>query len=235
MTVDGDLIIEGAGDITIDNVNVSGKILITNGSIVSLAGGTKASEIQIRSHNSVSVNIQSADVKKVTVDNAGNEAVISGSVAEVNVNSNTPVMLNNANIATVNVNSMDSFVAVFGNSTVRDLSVVENAVYSQVVIEGSSVENAELNSLSSVITASESTINSVTINGGGASSAVVLSNSASAETVTINAIDTILSVSGSSVVLLTSIGSNAVNTIVEVDIDSDILRLIDDGINTVIE
>lgn len=169
MTLTGDLVIGdgvGDGDVTLDNVVVTGRMVIRGGgeNSIKIIGNSNVQNIIIaRVDGQVRVFAQDGtQIGTVEVDGS-DDVIIEGAVTSVTVAAaNITVNLNNATVATVNVAGTNSNVVVGSGSTVNSVTV--NAANANITTSaGSTITNVVVNAPSANISGS-GTVTSVQAN-----------------------------------------------------------------------
>lgn len=176
MTLTGDLVIGdgvGDGDVTLDNVNVTGRMVIRGGgeNSIKIIGTSNVQSIIIaRVDGKVRVYAQDGtEIGTVEVDGS-DDVIIEGTVTNVTVAAaDITVNLNNATVAAVNVAGTNSNVVVGSGSTVNKVTV--NATNASVSASaGAKITDVVVNAASATISGSgtittvEANANNVSVN-----------------------------------------------------------------------
>lgn len=144
VTVHGDLIVGdgvGAGEVTLDSVNVTGKVIIRGGGIHSiLIKGTSSAEnvIIAKVDGNVRVAVEkNAMVRTVVVNDGKDQILIEGNIGTLQVEAPAvPIIVQNATINTVNVNAEGVDLTVAKGSTVANVNVAKNAENAKISVVG---------------------------------------------------------------------------------------------------
>lgn len=146
MTIDGDLIVgEGVGDgeVTLDGVNLTGRLVIRGGgenSIViknkSNVGSvvlSKTGDGGVRLHTEKDCNI---DV--VYIPDGKDDIILEGTFNQVDVATDAPVVLKSATVAGLTVSGENASVSTQGHTEITTVMVEEKAAGATLTVDGSS-------------------------------------------------------------------------------------------------
>jgi len=143
VTVKGDLIIGdgvGEGDLTLDNVEVTGKMIVRGGgeNSIIIKGNSKIVQITVAK---VDGNIRvytedGSEVEIVYIDDGKEKVTIEGNVKNLVVQSETEISIKDANIDKITLESPKSKIKVEETSNVKDIEIEKEAEESSVKIEG---------------------------------------------------------------------------------------------------
>lgn len=159
ITVPGDIIIGdgvGDGDVTLDHVNIGGRLVVRGGGVnsIKITGGEQAWQVVIAKvdGNVRVVADEGTQVETITVEDGSDDIIIEGSVATVNVETEgVTVKLNNARVDKLNVVAANTAVTMSGKTAVTYLSVSEGA-------EGTKVEADKGVTISNVLADTDLTL-----------------------------------------------------------------------------
>lgn len=158
VTISGDLIIGdgvGNGDVTLDNVNVAGRLLVRGGGehSIRIINGSNVGNVIVTKTSSGGVRVFSssgARVDIVEVDDGMDAVQFEGSFGEIKVTTDTPITLSNANVTTLTVASEGAEVSI-ASGTVTNVQLTEIAVSATLsTSEGSSVGTIEVASSATI-------------------------------------------------------------------------------------
>jgi len=143
MTVTGDLILSegvGEGDVTLENVTVTGRTTIRGGGAnsIHIKGDSKISEIIIEKRDDGSIRIVTADgaeVDAVYVDDGSDDIILTGDFKSVTIAEGVDVKAVDASIKSVNMTGAATF-DVDAKSTVDTLTAAGTAGGASVTVEG---------------------------------------------------------------------------------------------------
>lgn len=133
VTVHGDVIIgDGVseGDITLDRVNVEGRLVVRGGGVNSIhIINSTASQILIsKVDGNVRVAVdQASSINIIMVMDGKDDVVVEGSVTKLVVESDTPVVVKDASIETVEVTAPNATLSLTGRTTVDSVEINEQA------------------------------------------------------------------------------------------------------------
>ncbi|NCC67167.1 MAG: S-layer homology domain-containing protein [Clostridia bacterium] len=124
LTVNGDLIIGegvGTGDVYLDGVTVSGRVVVRSGgsNSIHVISGSSVGRIIIAKTDSGSVRIVTeggSQVEIVVVDDGSDDIILEGSFGSVDVESDTPVVLRAAQVETLTVSAPNASVSLLSGS-----------------------------------------------------------------------------------------------------------------------
>ncbi|MEG1500496.1 MAG: S-layer homology domain-containing protein, partial [Clostridiales bacterium] len=129
LTIKGDLIIGdgvGTGDITLDNVKVEGRTVVRGGGVnsVKIMGNSKLGSLIIgRTDGAVRVVTSGgATVETVFINDGKDDVIVEGKFNNVQVDTDIPVMLNNADIKNVTATGQNANLTVSSNSKVETVA-----------------------------------------------------------------------------------------------------------------
>ncbi|TJX12819.1 S-layer homology domain-containing protein [Tissierella creatinini] len=135
LTISGDLIVAdgvGDGDLILDNVNVSGRMVVRGGGINSIIirGDSKVGRLIIsRVDGAIRVVTEDgAIVDVVNVDDGLDQVIIEGTVGDVEIETEVPVIFINAKVESVVVSASNA-----------QLTVDENSKVEQIIVEASNI------------------------------------------------------------------------------------------------
>ncbi len=173
LTIKGDLIVGdgvGSGDLTLDNVKVSGRlvvrgggensILLKNGSSVGSAMVCKADDggVRIRSEEGCSIDV-------VNINDGMDNIILEGTFNQVVVNTNTTVVLNSATVTGLTIKAEKANVTLDGTSNVSVVQIDKTAKNTELKVN-KDAKVATLNSAAeNVIVKGEGTVTSATVSG----------------------------------------------------------------------
>ena len=159
ITVPGDIIIGdgvGDGDVTLDHVNIEGRLVVRGGGVnsIHIIGGEQAWQVVIAKvdGNVRVVADEGTKIETITVEDGSDDIIIEGNVATVNVETEgVTVKLNNARVDKLNVVAANTAVTMSGKTAVTYLSVSEGA-------EGTKVEADKGVTISNVLADTDLTL-----------------------------------------------------------------------------
>lgn len=136
VTVHGDVIIGdgvGEGDVTLDNVNIEGRLVVRGGGVNSIyiINDSTTDHIivsKVDGHVRVVVDKSSyTGTISISMQGGRDTVIIEGDVKKLVVESDTPVMVKDASIETVEVTAPNAALSLTGNTTVDSIEVSEQA------------------------------------------------------------------------------------------------------------
>jgi len=144
VVVEGDLIVGdgvGDGDLILDHVEVKGRMVVRGGgeNSIIIKGTSKVGHIIIaRVDGAVRVVTEGdAEVEIITVDDGKDVVILEGTISKLTIQTETPVILRNANLTSITVDTQNAHVTVEEGTKVEELIVNEKAEDTKVVVEGS--------------------------------------------------------------------------------------------------
>ena len=158
VTVDGDLIIGdgvGGGDITLEDVIVTGRMVVRGGgqnSIIIRGKSSVSNVVAAKVDGAVRVKVEGdAEVEIIIVDDGSDDIIIEGNVGSVEVKSDVTVTISNANIGSVKVaeNAEAAKIVVSADSKVENVEV--QAQNAEINVEGT-VNNVSTSAANTVVT-----------------------------------------------------------------------------------
>ncbi|MDD3268500.1 MAG: GLUG motif-containing protein [Syntrophomonadaceae bacterium] len=174
--ISGDLIIAegvGNGDITMNNVTVSGNTLVRGGGSDSIhIKGGQISHLIMEKTDGGSIRIVSSEgavVEAVLVDKGTDDIILTGSFASITVTADVGIKAVDAQVGQVDVTARNAVLNVDKDSVVSTLNVAEAAADTKITVSGR-VETLTANAKISVsnqgtITKAQINANGVSING----------------------------------------------------------------------
>ncbi len=163
LTVNGDLVIAqgvGNGEVTLDNVKVSGTTYVRGGGSNSvIVKNSKLERVNVSKSGNAAVSIKlasSAEIVNLVAAESEQKVNVQGKVGTVTAQAKSSVNLVSATVTNVTVVGKNAVVSVGSGTTVRNLTVEEDA--SNTVLTVSGTVNSISNSANSV---------SVTVSSGG--------------------------------------------------------------------
>ncbi len=143
MTIDGDLIVGdgvGSGNLILDNVTVTGRMVVRGGgeNSIIIRGTSNISQIIVANVNGA-VRIlteEGAVVDAIYVNDGENKVVIEGEIGILTIQSDVPVMLVNATVKNVIIEAENSSLDVDSKSNIDSLTVDKNAGQTSINVEG---------------------------------------------------------------------------------------------------
>lgn len=165
MNIDGDLIIgEGVanGEVTLDNVDISGRMVVRGGGAHSiilknksavgsvLVGKTGDGSLRIRTEEGCRIEV-------IKIDDGKDEVILEGEFNQVAVNTDVPVILENAEVTGLTIAAKNAEVSLTGDTSISAVQVSTEAEGTSLAVE----EDAE-------VTAVISKAENVTVQGEGA-------------------------------------------------------------------
>ena len=144
LTVNGDLIIGdgvGEGDLTLENVNVLGKVIVRGGGVnsIKIIGNSNVKNVVVaKVDGNVRVNVSAeASVEVVSINDGKNDVIVEGNIKNLVVESaEAPVIVKNAAIENISVNVPNTDLKVDQQSKVTNVDVAKAASNTVVKIEG---------------------------------------------------------------------------------------------------
>ena len=135
VAVDGDLIVgEGAanGDVWLDNVKISGRLVIRGGgeNSVHIINGSDVGSVLIGKTGDGGVRLRTEEgcrVQAVVIDDGRDEIILEGRFNQVAVETDAPVILNNAVVTGLTVNAENADVTAAGASVIDAAKLSESA------------------------------------------------------------------------------------------------------------
>ena len=165
LTVSGDLIIGdgvGTGDVTIDNVSVTGRIVLRGAGVNSfkVIGKSSAASVTVTKTTTGGVHIDVSDeasVDVIYIDDGSDEVIVEGKVGMVSVASEgASVSLKNAEVSTVSVVAANASVTV-ESGTVSSVIVAYGASSATIKVAQSTKPGAASASIGTIATAAADT------------------------------------------------------------------------------
>ncbi|MEA4920196.1 MAG: S-layer homology domain-containing protein, partial [Clostridiaceae bacterium] len=144
MKITGDLIISegvGSGDVTLDNVTVTGNTIVRGGGAnsIHIKGGSQISNIIVEKTDSGDIRVvtsEGAVIDAVYVDDGSDDVILTGSFQSLTIAANVTVKAVGASIDTINLTAEDSSLDVDKKSSVTSLNVSETATGANVTVSG---------------------------------------------------------------------------------------------------
>ncbi len=151
--IDGDLIIgEGAanGDVWLDNVKVSGRLVIRGGgkNSVHIINGSEVGSILIGKTGDGGIRLRTEEgcrVQTVVIDDGKDDIILEGSYNQVAVATDAPVILRDADVTGLTVKVKDAEVTVAGTSEIDAVKLSSDAANASFHVG----KNASVNTLDS--------------------------------------------------------------------------------------
>lgn len=144
LTISGDLIVAdgvGHGDLILDNVNISGRMVVRGGGVNSIIirGESKIGSLIIaRVDGAVRILAEDgAIVDAIYVDDGEDQVIITGTIGQLEIATDVPVVLVNASIDSVTVSAANAQLTVNEDSKVEDLLVSQVSEGAKISVEGS--------------------------------------------------------------------------------------------------
>jgi len=152
-TINGDLIIGegvGNGDLTLDNVIVTGRIVVRGGgeNSIHIKNNSQVGSIIISKTDSGAVRIVAEDgceVEFTYIDDGKDDVILEGAFESVSVECDVPVIAQNAAIGTVNVKAESASVKIDGTSTVANMEIAAGATGAKLEVS----QNAKVTKVTS--------------------------------------------------------------------------------------
>ncbi|MBR3639455.1 MAG: S-layer homology domain-containing protein, partial [Clostridia bacterium] len=135
MKVTGDLIVgEGVdnGEITLDNVEVTGRLLVRGGgeNSVIITNSSTVGSILINKTGDGGVRVRTEEgcrVEVVVVDDGRDEIILEGGMNQIDINTDTPVIIRDGNVVGLTVAAENANVTVGAGVSVMSVKISENA------------------------------------------------------------------------------------------------------------
>ena len=145
MTITGDLIIAegvGDGDVTLNNVKVTGNVLVRGGGAnsIHITGGSNIANIIIQKTDDGKIRIVTADgavVDAVFVDDGSDDIILTGDFESVTIAGDVIVKAVDAQIDTLNITSTGAALTIDADSRVDALTVASTAAGASITVTGS--------------------------------------------------------------------------------------------------
>ncbi len=151
LTVNGDLVIAqgvGNGEVTLDNVKVSGTIYVRGGGSNSvIVKNSKLERVNVSKSGNSAVSIKlapSAEIVNLVAAESEQKVNIQGKVGTVTAQAKSSVNLASATVTNVNVVGKNAVVTIGSGTTVRNLTVEKDASNTVLTVSGtvSSISNS---------------------------------------------------------------------------------------------
>ena len=187
MTVSGDLIVGegvGDGDIWLDNVKVEGRLLVRGGgeNSIHIVNKSSVGSILVSKTGDGGVRVcteEGCRVEAVNVADGKDDVILEGEFNQVVINTDAPVILNDADVTGLTVKAENADVKLEGETGVSAVSIEETAM-------GAALDISE----SAAVTTLDSAADSVTVSGSGTLTTATVSG----DDTTVNTLDTSLTV-----------------------------------------
>lgn len=174
VTVTGDLVAGdgiGSGDLTLDNVRLTGRLIVRGGGVNSIIirNSSSVGSIIVGKTGDGGIRVRTEEgcrVDTVEVDDGKDNVILAGTFNQVTVNTDAPVVLREATVTGLTVNSAGASVALTEGSSVSAAKIVETAA-------GAKVEVAAGTRVAALETAAQN----VTVSGSGTVSSAAVSGS----------------------------------------------------------
>ena len=142
VSVDGDLIVgEGAanGDVWLDNVNITGRLVIRGGgeNSVHIINGSEVGSILIGKTGDGGVRVRTEEgcrVEAVVIDDGRDEIILEGRFNQVTVATDAPVILKDAEITGLTIKAEDADVTAAGETRVDAAQLSESAAGASLAV-----------------------------------------------------------------------------------------------------
>ncbi|MDD4798179.1 MAG: S-layer homology domain-containing protein, partial [Clostridia bacterium] len=150
LTVNGDLIIGdgvAAGDVTLDNVTVTGRVVVRGGGQNSLhiINKSKIGTLILSKTASGAVRVvteNGAQIEFVYINDGKDDVILEGSFDNVELNSNIPLIAQNAQVNELQLNAPSASVSLTAGSSIQNFNISEQAAGSSLSVgAGTSVSN----------------------------------------------------------------------------------------------
>lgn len=146
MTVKGDLIVgEGAaeGDVILDNTTIEGRLVVRGGgkNSVIIKNSSSVGSLLISKTGDSGVRVRTEEgcrIEVVEVDDGNDEIILSGTFNQVNINTDTPVILDKADITGLTVKAENSDVETKDNTKIKSALIKEEAKNTSLKVNESS-------------------------------------------------------------------------------------------------
>lgn len=193
MTVDGDLIIGegvGNGEITLDAVNVTGRLIVRGGGENSIIIKNKSSvgNVIVSKTGDGGVRLYTEEgcrVDVVNIPDGKDNIVLEGTFNEVNVTTDAPILFKSADVTSLTVSGENASIATQGKTNITSVVIDEKAAGATMTVDAGST-----------IAKVESAAEKVTIDGKGTVTQVTVSGNNTAVNTKNTSITTTESVSG---------------------------------------
>ena len=146
MTIDGDLIVgEGVGDgeVTLDGVNLTGRLVIRGGGENSIVIKNKSNvgSVVLSKTGDGGVRLHTEEgcrVDVVYIPDGKDDIILEGTFNQVDVATDAPVVLKSATVAGLTVSGENANIATQGHTEITTVVVEEKAVGATLTVDGSS-------------------------------------------------------------------------------------------------
>jgi hypothetical protein len=173
VTVTGDLIIgEGVlnGDVTLDGVTVKGRLVVRGGGehSIRIINNSDVGSIVIGKTSSGGVRVKAEEgcrIEVVYIDDGLDEIILEGVYNSVTVDTDTPLILNNAGVTTLSVSSAGADVTLTGISTVTAANIDQQAEGATVTVGKDSKISRMESAAPKVLIQGDGTVTEATISG----------------------------------------------------------------------
>ena len=173
LTVKGDLIIGegvGDGDIYLDNVIVEGNTVVRGGgeNSIHITNRSSIGNIIIAKTASGNVRIHSekgCNVKALVINDGCDDVIIEGQYNNISVQSDVPVVLNNAEAVTLTVSADSAKVSLEGSTKVTSVKIAETAADAKLDVSEKSTVTTVVSEAKGVEVSGEGTIKTAIISG----------------------------------------------------------------------
>jgi len=152
--INGDLIIGdgvGNGEITLDNTKIEGRLLARGGgqNTVLIKNNSTIGNVVISKTSSGAIRIKTEDgarVEYVYIDDGKDDVILEGLFNQITVETDTPVVIKNANVNIVNVKAEGADISVEGKTSITTIDFDKAALDSKIIVsDGSHVNDIQIN------------------------------------------------------------------------------------------
>lgn len=173
MTVDGDLIIGegvGNGEITLDAVNVTGRLIVRGGGENSIIIKNKSSvgNVIVSKTGDGGVRLYTEEgcrVDVVNIPDGKDNIVLEGTFNEVNVTTDAPILFKSADVASLTVSGENASIATQGKTNITSVVIDEKAAGATMTVDaGSTIAKVE-SAAEKVTIDGKGTVTQITVSG----------------------------------------------------------------------
>lgn len=172
-TINGDLIIGegvGSGDLTLDNVIVTGRIVVRGGgeNSIHIKNNSQVGSLIISKTDSGAVRIVTEDgceVEFTYIDDGKDDVILEGAFDSVSVECDVPVIAQNAAIGTVNVKAESASVKIDGTSTVANMEIASSAAGTKLEVSQNAKVTKVISNAANVAISGSGTVSEAIVGG----------------------------------------------------------------------
>ena len=173
VTVEGDLIVgEGAanGDVWIDNVKITGRLVIRGGgeNSIHIINGSEVGSILIGKTGDGGVRLRTEEgcrVQAVVIDDGRDEIILEGRYNQVAIDTDAPVVLRDAEITGLTVKAEDADVTAYGSTKITAAALTGAAKNAALAVDKDASVDSVISDAPGAVISGAGTVRSAEVSG----------------------------------------------------------------------